>query len=157
LQAHGDVNFGQIEYIMGRILAIDYGQKRVGLAVTDESRIIASALDTVHVKDIFTYLKNYMAHEKVDCIVVGDPLQMNNTASESVKFIDPFVKKLVKTFPKISVDRFDERFTSKMAKQTMIDSGLKKKDRRDKSTIDRISAVLILQSYLNSLQYNSKK
>ena len=138
---------------MGRILAIDYGQKRVGLAVTDEHKIIATALDTVPVKDIFDYLKKYFDEEQVECVVVGDPKQMNNTDSESVKYIDPFVKKFKKVFHNIKMERFDERFTSKMAQQTLIDAGAKKKDRRNKSNIDKISAVLILQSYLNSLQF----
>lgn len=133
---------------MGRILAIDYGQKRVGVAVTDELQIIATALDTVHSKDIVDYLKAYINREIVDCIVVGEPRQMNNTASESVKFIDPFVRRLKKVFPNILIDRYDERFTSKMASQTMITAGLKKKDRQNKSTIDKISAVIILQSYM---------
>ena len=96
---------------MGRILAIDYGQKRVGLAVTDEHQIIATALDTIHVKDIIAYLKQYVQQEKVDCIVVGEPKQMNNKASESVKYIDPFVKHLKKIFSDIPIDRYDERFT----------------------------------------------
>jgi len=133
---------------MGRILAIDYGQKRVGLAVTDELQIIATALDTVHSKDIMEYLKAYLGKETVDCIVVGEPKQMNNTASESVKFIDPFVRRLKKVFPDMKIDRYDERFTSKIASQTMISAGLKKKDRQNKSTIDKISAVIILQSYM---------
>lgn len=133
---------------MARILAIDYGQKRVGLAVTDELQIIATALDTVHSKDILEYLKVYLEKETVDCIVVGEPRQMNNTASESVKFIDPFVRRLKKAFPEMKIDRYDERFTSKIASQTMISAGLKKKDRQNKSTIDKISAVIILQSYM---------
>jgi putative Holliday junction resolvase len=133
---------------MGRILAIDYGRKRVGLAVTDELQIIATALDTVHSKDIIEYLKDYMETETVDCIVVGEPRQMNNSASESVKYIDPFVKRLKKVFPNIQIDRYDERFTSKIASQTMISAGLKKKDRQNKSTVDKISAVIILQSYM---------
>ena len=133
---------------MGRILAIDYGQKRVGLAVTDELQIIATALDTVHSKDIMEYLKAYIEKEHVVCIVVGEPRQMNNTASESVKFIDPFVRRLKKVFPEMKIDRYDERFTSKIASQTMISAGLKKKDRQNKSTIDKISAVIILQSYM---------
>lgn len=133
---------------MGRILAIDYGQKRVGVAVTDELQIIATSLDTVHSKDIIDFLKSYIEKEQVDCIVVGEPRQMNNTASESVKFIEPFVRRLKKAFPQIFIDRYDERFTSKMASQTMIAAGLKKKDRQNKSTIDKISAVIILQSYM---------
>ncbi len=135
---------------MGRILAIDYGQKRTGIAVTDENQIIANALTTVHTKDIFPYLKSYINNEEVDCIVVGEPKQMNNTKSESSKFIDPFVKKLIKEFPGITIDRFDERFTSKMAKQTIINCGLKKKDRQNKKLVDAISANILLQSFLNS-------
>lgn len=133
---------------MGRILAIDYGQKRVGVAVTDELQIIATALDTVHSKDIIDYLKTYIDKEKVECIVVGEPRQMNNTASDSVKFIEPFVRRLKKVFPQILIDRYDERFTSKIASQTMLTAGLKKKDRQNKSTVDKISAVIILQSYM---------
>ena len=135
---------------MARILAIDYGQKRVGLAVTDELQIIATGLDTVHVKDVFAYLKEYVAKENVECFVVGEPKQMDNRNSDSSKYIDPFVKRLKKEFPLKRVERYDERFTSKMAFQTMIDAGIKKKARQNKSTIDKISAVLILQSYLDS-------
>ncbi len=142
---------------MGRILAIDYGQKRVGLAVTDEGQIIATALDTVHSKDIFQYLKDYTRREKVDSFVVGEPKQMNNQMSDSVKFIDPFVRKLKKEFPDIELERYDERFTSKIAFQTMISAGLKKKDRQNKATIDKISAVLILQSYMKYKSAKSKK
>jgi len=140
---------------MGRILAIDFGQKRVGLAVTDENRIIATALETVHSKDIFLYLKNYLNREHVDCFVVGEPRKMNNQLSEAVKFIDPFVRKLKKEFPEVMIERFDERFTSKIALQTMVMSGTTKKDRRNKATIDRISAVLILQSYMDHLKKRS--
>ena len=112
---------------MGRILAIDYGQKRAGLAVTDELQIIATGLDTVHIKDIFQYLINYLKREKVDCFVVGKPVQLDNKPSDAQRFIEPFVKKLRKQFPKIPVDRFDERFTSKLAHDTMLVAGLKKK------------------------------
>ncbi len=140
---------------MGRILAIDYGQKRVGLAVTDELRIIATALTTVHSKDVIRFLKDYLQTEKVDCFVVGEPRQMNNMISDSAKFIEPFVKKLKKEFPDISVERYDELFTSKIAVQTMISAGLKKKDRQNKETVDKISAVLILQSYLDSEKMKS--
>jgi len=141
---------------MGRIVAIDYGQKRVGLAVTDEEQIIATALDTVHSKDIFQYLKDYTSKEKVDSFVVGEPKQMNNQTSDSVRFIDPFVKKLKKEFPEIGIERYDERFTSKIAFQTMISAGLKKKDRQNKATVDKISAVLILQSYMEYKVAKSK-
>ena len=133
---------------MGRILAIDYGQKRVGLAVTDELQMIANSLDTVHSKDIFQYLKVYTKTEDVECIVVGEPKDMNNRDSESARFIEPFVKKLKKEFPEIKIDRFDERFTSKIASQTLIDSGISKKQRRNKALLDKISATLILQSYM---------
>jgi len=134
---------------MGRILAIDYGLKRVGLAVTDEQQIIATALDTVHSKDVLEYLKNYTKTHAVDCFVIGDPKQMNNQPSEIVKHINPFVKKLRKTFPDMKIDRYDERFTSKLAMDSMIVSGMRKKQRRDKGNVDKISAVLILQSYMH--------
>jgi putative Holliday junction resolvase len=133
---------------MGRIMAIDYGQKRVGLAVTDEMQIIATSLTTVRTADIIHFLKDYLSKEKVDCFVVGEPRQMNNTPSESLKFIEPFVRLLKKTFPLVPVERMDERFTSKMAFQAMIDGGLKKKDRQNKELVDSISATLILQSYM---------
>lgn len=134
---------------MGRILAIDYGLKRVGLAVTDEQQIIATALDTVHSKDVLEYLKNYTKTHDVDCFVIGDPKQMNNQPSEIVKHIIPFVKKLRKTFPDMKIDRYDERFTSKLAMDSMIVSGIRKKQRRNKGNVDKISAVLILQSYMH--------
>lgn len=134
---------------MARIVAIDYGQKRVGIAATDELQMIASALTTVHVKDIFAFLKDYVKKEDVECFVVGEPKQMNNTQSESARFIEPFVKKMKKEFPNIKIDRFDERFTSKMASQAILDAGLKKKDRQNKALVDSVSATLILQSYLN--------
>lgn len=138
---------------MGRIMAIDYGQKRVGIAVTDEMKLIANGLTTVHSKDIFIFLKTYFEKEKVECVVVGEPKQMNNEASQSTKFIEPFVKQLKKMFPDLKIDRFDERFTSKMAFQTMIDAGLSKKDRQNKALVDTISATIILQSYMNSNQF----
>ena len=136
--------------MMGRILAIDYGQKRVGIAVTDEFQLIANGLTTVHSKDILTFLKDYTSKEKVDCFVVGEPRQMNNLPSESVKFIDPFIKQLKKMFPEIPVERVDERFTSKIASQTMLAAGLKKKDRQNKALVDTISATIILQSYMET-------
>lgn len=133
---------------MGRILAIDYGQKRVGIAVTDPGKIIANSLTTVHSKDIFTFLKDYVNKEEVDGFVVGEARQMDNSVSESSEFIEPFVKKLRKTFPEKPVERMDERFTSKMALDTMIQGGTKKKERQDKGRIDAISATIILQSYM---------
>jgi putative holliday junction resolvase len=141
---------------MGRILAIDYGTKRVGIAVTDPERIIATGLTTIHSKDVLDFLKQYLSKEKVDCIVVGEPKQLNNMASESERFIAPFIRSLRKTFPELEIQRMDERFTSKMAFQTMIDGGLKRKDRQNKETVDRISAVLILQSYLEKLNQQNK-
>jgi len=137
---------------MGRILAIDYGQKRVGIAVTDQMKIIATGLTTVHVKDIFDFLKNYLRKEPVEIIVVGEPKDMMNRPSDSSRFIEPFVKKLRKTFPDVKIDRFDERFTSNMAHDAMLTGGLKKKKRQDKALVDTISATLILQSYMNSLK-----
>ncbi|WP_369996296.1 Holliday junction resolvase RuvX [Winogradskyella sp.] len=135
---------------MGRILAIDYGTKRTGLAVTDDMQIIASGLTTVDTKDLLAFLKDYTVSENVEKFVVGEPKQMDNTASESEVFIQKFIEKLSKAIPDIPVVRVDERFTSKMAFQTMIDSGLKKKQRQNKALIDEISATLILQSYLAS-------
>ena len=135
---------------MGRIMAIDYGQKRVGIAVTDELQIIANSLTTVHSKEIFNFLDNYIKEENVECIVVGEPKQMDYTASESAKFVNPFVKKLKQKYPQLKIEMFDERFTSKMASQTILDAGLKKKDRQNKALIDSVSATILLQSYMNS-------
>ena len=133
---------------MGRIIALDYGRKRVGIAVTDVLKLIANGLTTVHSKDIIQFLKDYMHREDVECIVVGEPRQMNNEASEAEMFINPFIKQLKKEFPGLKIERMDERFTSKIAFQTMLDAGLKKKDRRNKELVDMISATVILQSYL---------
>jgi len=135
---------------MGRILAIDYGTKRTGIAVTDQMQIIASGLTTVDTKDLLLFLKDYISSELVDKFVIGLPKQMDNTASESEVFIQKFLEQLTKAIPHIPIERVDERFTSKMAFQTMIDSGLKKKQRKNKALIDEISATLILQSYLTS-------
>lgn len=142
---------------MGRILAIDYGQKRVGIAVTDELQLIANSLTTVHSKDILSFLKEYIKKEKVDCFVVGEPKQMNNQASESVKYINPFINQLKKEFPNMPIERCDERFTSKIATQTILMSGLNKKDRQDKSLIDSISATIILQTYMETKAYKQNK
>jgi len=134
---------------LARIIALDYGRKRTGIAVTDELQLIASGLTTVPTHELLDFLKKFIAHEKVACFIVGEPKQMNNTPSEAEIFITPFLNRLKKVFPKIPIERQDERFTSKMAFQTMIDSGLKKKKRRDKALIDEISATIILQAYLN--------
>ena len=136
---------------MASILAIDYGTRRTGIAITDELKIIASGLTTVNTKELFSFLKTYVAKESVELFLVGEPKQMDNTASESEVFIVKFLSQLEKQFPNIPVKRVDERFTSKMAFQTMIDSGLKKKQRKNKALVDEISATLILQSYLYSL------
>lgn len=132
-------------------MAIDYGRVRTGLAVTDPMRIIATALTTVETPTLLQYIKEYCAREDVDMFVVGEAKHMDNTPSESMQLIEPFVAKLEETFPDKEVARVDERFTSKIAFQTMIDSGLKKKQRRDKGMIDQIAATLILQTYMNTL------
>ena len=136
---------------MGKILAIDYGEKRIGLAVTDDMKMIAFGLTTVATSEIFTYLSDYIPKENVETIVVGEPKQMNNTASESEVFIIPFLEKLKEKFPSTPIKRHDERFTSKMAFQTMLNSGLKKKQRKNKALIDEISATIILQDFLKTL------
>ena len=133
---------------MARILAIDFDEKRTGIAVTDELQLIASGLTTVHTIDLLSFVKEYTTREKVELFLVGKPKQMNNTDSESEILITPFLQQLKKLFPLIPVKRIDERFTSKIAFQTMIDSGIKKKQRRNKKMIDEISATIILQSYL---------
>ena len=133
---------------MGRILAIDFGEKRTGIAVTDQMQIIASGLTTVYTNELINFLKNYILKEKVELFLVGKPKQMNNSDSESEALIIPFLKNLSKEIPQIPFKRVDERFTSKMAFQTMIDSGLKKNQRKNKALVDEISATIILQSYL---------
>lgn len=133
---------------MGRILAFDYGQKRIGLAVTDPMQIIASPLTTISPSELEAFLSDYLKKEIVDEFVVGYPVQMNNKPSDSVKYIDPFLKKLRKLFPEKPVHLVDERFTSKMALQTIIAGGVKKQARRDKRLADKISASLILQNFL---------
>jgi len=135
---------------MGRLLAIDYGSKRSGIAVTDEMQIIASGLTTVDTKNLIPFLKTYCTDESVELFLIGLPKQMNNELSESEPLILKFIKVLKKQIPHISIERVDERFTSKMAFQTMIDSGLKKKQRQNKALVDEISATLILQSYLHN-------
>lgn len=135
---------------MGRILALDFGKKRTGIAVTDELQIIASGLTTVNTNELMDFLTDYFANEEVDLVVIGLPKQMNNTLSESEEFIEPFIKKFSIKFPKLPVERVDERFTSKMAFKTMINSGLSKEKRKNKALVDKISATLILQSYLYS-------
>lgn len=131
-------------------MAIDYGNKRVGLATTDALQLIASPLETVHAQDVLSYLKAYTARETVDAFVVGMPRRLTGEATDATPHVIGFVRKLQKEFPAIAVHTVDERFTSSMAKRAMIDGGLKKKDRQDKGTVDRVSAAIILQSYLES-------
>jgi len=133
---------------MGKILAIDYGTKRVGLAVTDDLKIIASALATVHANEVIDFLLEYLKKNEVETFVVGNPKNMDNTPSQVAEAVSNFVKHLQRVFKNIPVKLIDERFTSKMAFQTMIDSGIKKKARKNKGLVDKISAVIILQSYL---------
>lgn len=139
---------------MGRILAIDYGQKRVGIAVSDPLQIIATGLKTVMAKDIFLFLDQYLLQEKVDIIIVGDAKQMNNVQSESMKYINPFFKKLKQKYQQATCVLYDERFTSKMALQAMIMAGTKKSDRQNKATIDMVSATILLQDFMNFLKNN---
>jgi len=136
---------------MKRVLALDYGRKRTGIAVTDELQLIASGLTTVSTFELFTFLKTYTKKEKVETFIVGEPRQMDNTPSESEAFIAPFLIKLKNEFPDIPIVRQDERFTSKMAVQSMIEGGMKKKKRKNKALVDEISATIILQAYLNTL------
>lgn len=135
---------------MGRILAIDYGRKRSGLAVTDTLQLIPGGLATVPSHTLMQFLEDYFRKEMVERIVVGLPKQMNNQPSESMKYIEPFVRSLKKKWPEMPVDYYDERFTSVLAHQAMLEGGLKKKDRQNKALVDEISAVIILQSYLES-------
>jgi len=133
---------------MPRILAIDYGQKRTGIAVTDELQIIASGLTTIPSATTINFLKDYFSKEKVSKVLIGEPKQMNGEPSQSTEIIEAFVRKFKSFFPEIPVVRVDERFTSKMAFQTMIDSGLNKKQRQNKDLLDEISATIMLQDYL---------
>lgn len=139
---------------MARILAIDYGKKRVGIAVTDPFQMIATRLTTVPAHEIWIFLKDYFSKEVVEKVIVGYPMQMNNQPSEAVNYINPFLRKFQKDYPDMLLEQVDERFTSKMAFQTMIDAGLKKKDRQNKETVDGVSATILLQSYLEQKKYN---
>ena len=141
---------------MGRILGVDYGVKRIGLAVTDPLKIFASPLITVNQEEFYNYINDYLKKNEVEAFVIGYPVQMNNKPSESVTYINPFIKRLKKTFPEIHIYLADERFTSQMAMKTMIDGGVKKKDRQDKSLVDKISASIILQSFLDKSSNNKE-
>lgn len=138
---------------MGRIMGIDYGRKRTGVAVTDPLQIIAGNLATVPTHTLMQYIKDYVVRESVDRIVIGQPSQLNGEPSESMKYITPFVNRLRKELPDMPVVMYDERFTSTIAHQAMIDGGMKKSDRRDKSRVDAIAATIILNDYLQS-RYN---
>jgi len=137
---------------MARLLAIDFGTKRTGIAITDEMQIIASGLTTVSTKDLISFLKDYFAKEDVELIVIGEPKQKDGTHSDVEVCIKNFIIKLVKAFPTLRIERMDERFTSKIALKTMIESGLSKKKRQNKSLVDEISATIILQDYLKVKQ-----
>jgi putative holliday junction resolvase len=147
------INYSKVRTFvtMGRILAIDYGKKRVGLAVTDPMRITANGLDTVSSNDALIFVEQYVKSKQVDVIVVGLPTQMNGEESESMQYIRPFVVALKRKLPEIELVYFDERFTSVLAHKTMLDAGLKKKDRQNKELVDKISATIILQGYLESI------
>ncbi|HIA12946.1 MAG TPA: Holliday junction resolvase RuvX [Flavobacteriales bacterium] len=133
---------------MARVLAIDFGQKRVGIAVTDPDQIIASGLTTIRSFEIFDFLREYFNKEEVECVIIGEAVQMNNKPADSMKLINPFIKKFEKTFPDIPLHRIDERFTSLLAKDTILRSGVNRKTRQNKALIDKVSATIILQSYL---------
>jgi len=141
---------------MGRIVGIDLGQKRTGIAVTDPLQIIANSLITIPTSEVLSFLNSYTAAEQVDSFVVGYPRKMNNSPSEAVRFIDPFLEKLRKSFPGKEVFLMDERFTSKLARQAILMGGVRKKARQNKALVDAVSAVIILQSYLEYRE-NSKK
>lgn len=141
---------------MARILSIDFGRKRTGIAVTDTLQLIANGLCTVATHELLAFLLDYVQREPVERIVVGLPRQLDNTPSESMRYIKPFVAKLRKALPEMPVEFFDERFTSALAHRAMIDGGLKQKARRDKALVDEISATIILQDYLESQSYKNK-
>ena len=137
---------------MGRILAIDFGRKRTGLAVSDTLRITANPLLTIETKNLIEWLQSYFATEQVDEVVIGHPTQMNGQESESMNYIRPFMGVFKKTFPTMPITMFDERFTSVLAHQAMLAGGMKKKDRQNKAVVDKIAACIILEGYLESLR-----
>ena len=138
---------------MGRILAIDYGKARTGIAVSDVLQLIANGLTTLPTGEVLAFVQDYVQKEPVERILVGLPKQLNNTPSESMKYITPFVNSLRKRLPQIPIEYVDERFTSVLAHRAMLEGGLKKKDRQNKALVDEISATIILQSYLESKRY----
>jgi putative Holliday junction resolvase len=147
----------EVHFLMesGRILAIDFGRKRVGLAVTDREQLIATRLSTVESGQIWHFLDDYFLREKVVLVLVGYPVTLNNEPSEAVKYINPFIRGFVKRYPAIRLEQADERFTSYLAKRAMIDGGVKKGDRRDKALVDGVSATILLQSYLEQKRFRS--
>ncbi len=142
---------------MGKILAIDYGMKRTGIAITDSSKIFATGLTTVASNEIYSYLAQLMTEEEIETIVIGKPMNLQNLPTDATKPSETLTKKLGKIYPAIKIERVDERFTSKMVKKAMFDGGMKKKDRRDKKMVDKISATIILQSFLDSQSYSYLK
>ena len=152
-------NFSAIEvnivplHVLGRILAIDYGRKRCGIAVTDPLKIIANGLETVVTHKLMDFIKDYISREQVELIVIGKPTQLNGEPSESMRYIMPFVNRLKKEMPDMPIEMVDERFTSTIAHQAMIEGGMKKSDRRDKARVDTIAASIILNDYLQSKQF----
>ena len=135
---------------MAKALGIDYGKKRVGIAISDSLQIIASALTTIDTPNIFTFLKDLLEKEEIDCFVIGEPKNLDGTPTDSTVITKEFVARLSKKYPHISIKRIDERFTSKIAKQSILDAGIKKMKRRDKALVDKVSAAIILQSYLDA-------
>ncbi|MBR4048001.1 MAG: Holliday junction resolvase RuvX [Bacteroides sp.] len=139
---------------MSRILAIDYGRKRSGVAVTDVLQLVPNGLATIPSHELLQFVLDYVGRESVECIVIGLPKQMNNELSENMKYIEPFVRSLQKRLPAMPIHYVDERFTSVIAHRAMLDAGLKKKDRQNKALVDEISATIILQTYLDSKNNN---
>lgn len=142
---------------MARILSIDYGKKRTGIAVTDPMQMIANPLTTVDTTTLFDFIKQYVESEEVERIIVGKPLQTNGEASENMKRVEPFVNRLKKLYPTIPIEYYDERFTSVLAHKAMIDSGISKKARQDKALVDKISASIILEDYLESRRNQAER
>ena len=136
---------------MSRILAIDYGLKRTGLAVTDPLQIIATGLTTVESKQLIPYLKDYFSKEQVELIIIGEPKNMDDSDTHATPLVEKCIKDLQKNFPNMPITKVDERFTSKMAKDSMLEMGLKKKERRNKALVDEIAAAILLQEYLRSI------
>ena len=139
---------------MARVLAIDYGTKRTGIAVTDTLQIIATGLTTVHTQTLFTFLEDYFKKEQVECVVIGNPKKLDNTPSQNAQHVVGFTRKLQEKYPQLKIELLDERFTSGMAQQAIIDAGASKKQRQNKETVDMLSAVLLLQNYLEKKKYN---